>query len=177
MRVVIDVLRHGLSERESLRLESVAIDLLPSLANRVAGHESGRMSVTELDAHYARPVEIDAAHRVVLIRLNNSFGRSVGDAEQLYDATRRWWRVGDRARDLGSARAPEWAMAVYQGVVRAVYRIEGWEQPPQAQIGGDPKHEGRWGFFGTPDPSMEALYLHRDVSSYLRSLDGAPSQN
>lgn len=101
---------------------------------------------------------------------------SMGDAE-LYDVTGRWWKVGDRARELGSARAPEWAMAVSHGVVRAVYRIEGWEQPSQADIDGDPKRAGRWGFRGIPDPAMEALYLHCDVSSYVKSLDGVPSQN
>jgi hypothetical protein len=182
LRVGIDILRHQLDEHEALLLESAAIDLLggKTLANRVAGHDAaelGRMSVADVNARYgATPVEIDPAHRVVLIRLNVSFERSMGDTK-LYDATRRWWRVSARACKLGSPHAPDWAMAVSNGVVRAVYRIEGWEQADDVSIADDPKRPGRWGFYGQRDHAMEILYLHRDVSRYLRSVAGVPSQN
>ncbi len=66
-------------------------------------------------------------------------------------------------------------MAVYGGVVRAVYRIEGWEQPTAADIAENPKRRRRWAFTGRRDAEMEGLYLNGDVSSYLTST-GNPIQ-
>lgn len=170
--VGIDLLRHGLTEREAFLVESAAINLLglAELANRVAGYETaerGRMSVADVNALYgARPVAIDPEHRVVLIRINRLFERGMTDAA-LYEATRKWWKVGAWARQLGAPSAPEWAMAVFGGVVRALYRIEAWEPATAAEIADDPKRSGRWKFRGRRDAAMEALYLHGDVSGYL----------
>ncbi len=174
-QVLIDLLRHGLSEDEAFLVESVAIDLAgaQSLTNRVVGHnaiELGRMSVMDINAQYgATPVEIDPAHRVVLIRINRLFKRGMSD-DDLYEATRRWWKVGLQRRQIGTPEAPMWALAIYHGVVRSVYRINAWEPSPD-------EGSGRWGFCGTRDLAMENLYLLRDVSSHLRALNGHPSQN
>ena len=181
--VKIDLLRHGLTEQEAFLVESSAIDLLgrPNLENRVVGHEAaehGRMSVADLNALYgAEPVTIDPRHRVVLIRINRLFERGMSD-DALYEATRKWWKVSPRKRQVGSAWAPEWAMAVFGGVVRAVHRIDGWEASAEEERSQDPNVAGRWGFRGQRDQQMEATYLHRDVSSYLRAKEtGRASQN
>jgi hypothetical protein len=181
--VRIELLRHGLGEREAFLVESAAIDLLglQLLTNRVVGHDTaeiGRMSVMDINAMYgAVPIEINPNHRVVLIRINRLFERGMSDYE-LYEATRKWWRVGQLRRQLGTTWAPEWAMTVFNGVVRAVYRIEAWEQPTAEDIAVDPTRATRWGFHGTRDLDLEMIYLHRDVSSYLRATDtGQASQN
>jgi uncharacterized protein len=170
--VVIDVLRHGLDEGTALHVESAAIDLLQikGLTNRVTGHGTervGRMSVADINALYgAEPLTIDPGHRVALIRVAREFKRGITD-EALYEATRRWWVLGEIRRRRGGPGAPEWAMAVYRGVVRAVYRIEGWEAAPEASIIQDPRRRGRWGFWGARDRDMEARYLLGDVTAYL----------
>lgn len=181
--VRIELLRHGLSEREGLLLESAAIDLMgmQGLTNRVVGHEAaerGRMSIDDANALYgATPVAIDRRHRVVLIRINRLFTRGMTD-DALYEATRKWWKVGAEARRIGTDRAPDWAMAVYGGVVRAVYRIKAWEKPTAEDAREAPSDAARWAFRGERDASMEETYLGRDISSYLRALDsGSPSQN
>lgn len=173
--VRIEILRHGLTEPEAFLVESAAIDLARALGqrvpdNRVDGHgadDFGLMSVTDVNARYgATPVVIDPAHRVALIRINRRFERGMTE-EELYEATRAWWRVGPSSRELGASTAPEWAFAVYGGVVRAVYRIDGWE--PWADDG-VPEHairNGRWAFRGTRDRRMEEPYLNGDVSAYL----------
>ena len=181
--VRIEILRHGLSERESFLVESASIDLLGvhDLLNRVAGHDAaelGRMSVTDINALYgARPIKIDPNDRVVLIRINRMFERGMDD-DALYQATRKWWKIGGIRRDLTLRTAPCWAMPVYAGVVRAVYRIDGWEPSEHHDVQADPKRVGRWVFHGLRDPEMESRYLNRDVSAYLRSTDtGNPTQN
>lgn len=181
--VRIDILRHGLTEREAFLVESAAMDLQgrQRLDNRVVGYETGelgRMSVADINAAYgAEPVAIDPRHRVVLIRINRLFERGMSD-DALYEATRKWWKVGLRKRQLGSSWAPEWAIAVFGGVVRAVYRIDGWEPPTEEDRSRDLNLTNRWGFRGHRDHEMEAAYLHRDVSRYLRAKEtGRASQN
>jgi hypothetical protein len=179
--VRIDILRHGLSEREAFLVESAAIDLVRNLTNKVDGHdaaERGRMSVSDINALYgAVHVEIDPSHPVVLIRINHNFERAMADGA-LYEATRKWWRVSEERIRIGVPGSPSWAMAVYGGIVRAVYLIDVWERPTVDDIGDDPTDLGRWGFRGKRDLDMEAIYLHRDVSRYLRGAKtGNPSQN
>lgn len=179
--VRIDILRHGVSEHEAFLLESAAIDLVENLMNRVFGHdaaERGRMSISDINALYGSvPVEIDPRHCVVLIRINRNFERGMTEVA-LYEATRKWWKVSAAKRQLGTPGAPEWAMAVYGGIVRAVFQIDAWQRPAEQEIGRDPIAFGRWGFQGMRDSEMETLYLHRDVSSYLRGSEtGIASQN
>lgn len=89
------------------------------------------------------------------------------DEEALYVATRQWWRIGADRMKLGTSRSPEWAMAVYKGVVRAVYRIERWRTPSAKQIAADPTLKGRWAFSGELDADMTARYAGSDVSAKL----------
>ncbi len=169
--VQIEILRHGLVENEALLVESAAIDLLgrAELLNRVRGHgvlQQGRMPVLEINAMYGAPaVEIDPSHRVALIRINRTFYPGISD-DELYQATRKWWPVALVRREVGNWLAPEWAMAVYLGVVRAVYRIESWERPSASEIAEDRKRRRRWGFIGPRDQAMEARYLLRNVAKY-----------
>jgi uncharacterized protein len=184
--VHIKILRHGLTDPEAFLVESAAIDLAAlvqpgRLTTRVRGHDAvttGLMSVDEINILYgATPVTIRSEHRVVLIRINRQFNVHLSESE-LYEATRKWWVVGSGRREAGSWQAPRWAMSVFGGVVRAVYRIDGWERPTAADIADGPKRQGRWAFFGARDPDMETLYLHRDVWAYLRDpVSGRASQS
>ena len=171
-RVRVELLRHSLSEPEALIVESAAIDLLglPDLTNRVVDHGAaalGRMPAAEVNARYgASPIEIDPRHRVILIRINRTYYPGMSP-EALYEATRKWWKIGTWAREIESDHAPDWAFAVYHRIVRAVYRIEGWERPGPQDIAADPNRVSRWGFIGTRDTTMENIYLYTDVSRHL----------
>lgn len=157
-RVRIDILRHGLDPETACTVKAAVIEALGATRLRDHGvadetHGVGRMSVGELNTLYgAKPVTIRPEHPVVLIPIPRAFRR--GTDRQLYEITRGWWKAGARRE-----RA-QWAFAVCDGVVRAVYRINGWEP---ARAG------NRWGFRGHRDPEMEQDYVHRDVSSYLGS--------
>lgn len=164
--VRIDILRHGLTEDEAFHIEAAAMDLLgfSELTNRVVGQGTrhrGRMGVDDINAQYgAKPVEFDTSHRVILIRVPKRFSRGMSRSD-LYEATRVWWRMGSRRKKA------EYAMAVHGGVVRAVYRIEGWIKPTPEDIAGDPVREGRHGFVGQADEEMEQRYLFSDVTEWL----------
>jgi uncharacterized protein len=155
-RVRIDILRHGLDPTTAATVEAAVIEALglTDLRDNVIGdatHGVGRMNVGEINQRYgATPVTINPEHPVVLISIPPAFRR--GSDRQRYEMTRGWWKAGARRE-----RA-QWAFAVSDGVVRAVYRISGWEP---ARAG------NRWGFRGHRDPEMEREYVHRDVSSYV----------
>jgi hypothetical protein len=63
-------------------------------------------------------VQIDEP--AMLFRISRTYRPGMSDAE-LYEATRGIWVVPGPRRDNA-----KYAMAVYQGVVREVYRIDGW---------------------------------------------------
>jgi len=167
--VRIDVLRHGLDEPTAFHVEASAIDLLgrADLVNAVAGHHSARWSVSHLNGMYgAKPVVIDPKHRVILIRVAREYRPDISDAA-LYQKTRAWWKVAKRWTDPTNPRAPQYAFSVAGGVVRAVYRIDGWEEPTEAIIADDERRRGRRAFVGVRDPKMEKRYLWGDVTRYL----------
>ena len=128
------VLRHGLSESSAFEVEAAIIDFvgLPNVANIQGGRNStdfGIRTTEEVSAMYsAAPFETH--ERVILINIHKLFRRDM-TATELYDATRKEWRIGPR-REYA-----EYAVATYRGLTREVYKICRWYQ-----IG------LRWGFDG-----------------------------
>ena len=162
--VGVELIRHNLTnESEAFEVGAAVIDVLKiagiELANVVAGQgtERGWQPLEEIMAEYAaQPVEIGPEHRVLLIRLNHAQWLAPGG---LYEKTRASWKVAPERHK------PAWVFAVYGGIVRAVYRIENWERPPEEKRVGN--GIGRWDFNGVRDLAMEDIYLWTDVSGYL----------
>jgi len=162
--VGVEIIRHELeNEDEAFEVEAAIIDVLRiagfALTNAVSGHgtKRGWRPLEDILAEYvAEPVKIRSEHRVLLIRLNRAQWLAPGD---LYEKTRASWKVAPERRK------PEWAFAVYDGIVRAVFKIESWERPPKEVLEGNGFQ--RWDFNGVPDVAMEELYIWKDVSGYL----------
>ncbi len=147
---IIDILRYGLTDAEATLIEASVIDLvgLQNLSNRVSGHHSrsfGRIGSGELISMLtAKPTTV--RHKAILITINKLY-RSDMNSEELYEATRGIWRVSK----IRVKRA-EIALAVYQGIVREVYRIHKWHRagtlPYQTRDTEGFKNSGRWEFEG-----------------------------
>lgn len=165
----LDVLAHGLKDADTaLRIEAAVIDLLglEQLTNAVRGWKSvqlGRMSLDELRFYYeAQPVCV--THPSLLIRINKLYRHRMS-AEELYEATRGTWKLGQRRE---KARL---ALAVFEGVVREVYEIEQWF--PAGTLSYTTRTvtlpSRRWEFQGRPAPtSVREAYFGRSVRSYFR---------
>ena len=145
----IDILRYGLSDSEARLVEAAAIDLYgkENLTNRMAGFHPGSFGrltykdvITMLTAK-----EVRVRHKVMLITINRLYRSGMTELE-LYEATRGAWVVGERRSEV------EYAFAVYQGIVREVYRIEKWH--PAGTLSyetrelGIPRKQPRWEFSG-----------------------------
>lgn len=118
----IEILAHGLEEEAAFRLEAAIIDLLrPQLLNEIGGWGSlkfGRRDVEELDARYA-PQEAKIQERSLLIRINQLYRHDMS-AQELYEVTRGVWKMNLELHE------PQIAFAVFDGLVREVYIIEGY---------------------------------------------------
>jgi len=160
----IDILRYGLTETEASLVEASAIDLigLSRLSNRVAGHHDrsfGRIGSIELiQMLRAKPAVV--RHKALLITINRLY-RSNMSNQELYEATRGIWKLGSRRENA------EYGMAVYQGIVREVYRIEKWHPagtlPYKTRDAEGFKESGRWEFEGAIATEIRDAYIGNSV--------------
>lgn len=176
--VGVEIIRHSLiDEKVAFAVESAVIDALrlngnDLRANLVSGHGGGDgygqnwEPLDDIVATYAaRSVQIPVEMNIILIRLNRARWLAEGD---LLEKTRKWWRLGERR-----TRA-EWAFAVHDGIVRAAFRIDGWERPSAEDLRDNPQRHGRWAFIGEIDPDVTERFRYADVRSRLGK---AGSQN
>ena len=160
----IDLLRYGLTDAEAAMVEAAAIDLMgrPPLTNKMAGfdgHTFGRIASLEVIIMLtAQPVEVQEP--ALLITINQLY-RSDMTAEELYEATRGIWVLGERRE-----RA-ELALAVYQGIVREVYRIKAWHPsgtlPYRTRDASGFAARGRWEFEGDVAADLRDRYVGYSV--------------
>ncbi len=161
--------RHGLTEKEAFEVESSLIDFigLTDLTNAVSGHhatERGQMSIKEVMALYDAPqVTIDQPS--ILIIVNRLYYRGMSEAE-LYEVTRRSWKIGQRRSKV------KYAFAVYRGIIRQVYAIQAWTPTS------DPQYPDRWQFEGHIATEMQHLvggtvdhYIPRGAQSPIKYLN------
>jgi len=160
----IDILRHGLTEAEAYLVEASIIDLigLPRLTNKMAGHHSrsfGRIGKEELD-NMLNPESVGIRHKALLITISRLY-RSNMSEEELYEATRGVWRLGDKRNSV------EYAMAVYQGIVREVYQIKKWHPagslPYNTRNPEEFNKGNRWEFEGCIATDIRDEYIDKFV--------------
>ena len=100
--------------------------------------------------------------KLIAFHLARSYRENLSK-EALYDVTRGYWRI-----DIRRAKQAEYALGVYQGVVKDVYKIHQWLPAgdifrptlPDAE-----KPEGRYGFTGdvAEDP-IRKRYIGRRIA-------------
>ncbi len=155
--VELYLLRYGLTSLEALEIESACIDLLgfENLVNSVKGHNSwerGLKSVDEVVQYYdANPINIEEPSIIIII--NKLFKRNMSP-EQLYEATRTSWVIGEKRNKA------HFAFAAYRGLVREIYSIQRWQQAPI---------KGRWEFIGQVSPdSIRDKYINQSLENYIK---------
>lgn len=126
LEVKVDIIRHGMATKEEAFLvESAVIDVygIENLTNKVKGHGSidfGRASLAELAARYA-PEEAEILHRVVFVKLAETYRKGM-PAEELYESARGVWNLNpEYARDYG------YVLALWEGLVVEVYQVASWQ--------------------------------------------------
>jgi hypothetical protein len=164
----IDILRYGMTNEEASLVEAAAIDLVgfSKLTNVVKGNHRGtfgRISSKELITMLtAKPAKIE--HEAILIIINRLY-RSEMTAEELYEATQGIWKIGPKRNNV------DFAMAVYQGIVREVYRIKRWLPAGtlkyKTRDSKGFKRSGRWEFEGDVAHDLRDEYVGFSVRRIL----------
>ncbi len=166
LKPIQHILIHGLeTEEAALSVESAAIDLI-GLDNEIRGWKSttaGKLEIPKLIAKYQRR-QIQITHSAILIRISKRFRYDMSPVE-LYDATRGIWRIG-----LEREQA-QYAMAVFDGIIQEVYRIQAWF-PAATTFSTRQLNENlqakRWEFVGQiAPPEIRRRYLQKDVTEYF----------
>lgn len=161
------ILRHKLSEKESLIVESVLIDFLTYpefnneslLTNIASGHhqwDRGIKTVGDIEATYdCKEIKVGPKDSILLVSLNRTFdlARKRNDDIDIYDITCRSWLVA-------KYKAPKikYVLGVYRGVVRSVVKVKGYSWVKDA------KNRDRCAFDG--ELMLDSPYLNTDVKAY-----------
>ena len=164
LEVQHELLRFGLDERTAFEVEAAAIELLDldDLTNEIGGHhigERGRMTTdVAISLFDAQPVD-EITESALLIRIPRLWYPSM-PAEELFEVTHGWWRVGPRRAQAS------YAFAISRGVIREVYRIASWRPREKGDRGWEDDLESgrpRWGFEGEVAEEL-AHYRNRSVA-------------
>ncbi|MEY3885582.1 MAG: hypothetical protein RIS87_1357 [Pseudomonadota bacterium] len=145
------MLRHGLTESMAFEVEAAVIDFvgISNLVNLQSGHYStdfGIKTTDEVIAMYSAPL-FATDEPVLLININKRFNREV-TVDELYEATRKSWVVGNRRNKA------KFAVATYRGLTREVYQINEWYQIDE-----------RWGFNGQlADEAIRTNLRYKSIS-------------
>ena len=125
---LIQILVHGLKDSDTAeKVEAAVIDLLgvDNLTNQKRGKESRKYGIEEvsvLDDKYRNETleEEDITDNVILLKIKQYYREGMSPRE-LYDVTRGYWIVAPE-----NAEQVKYAFAVYNGIVREVYKVEHW---------------------------------------------------
>jgi hypothetical protein len=113
------------SKEDAFLVESAVIDVygIENLTNKVAGHgaeEFGRASLGALAARYM-PEEAVIRHKVVFVKLAQTYREGISDQE-LYEAARGVWNLSPE-----TARDYRYVLALWEGFVIEVYHVDRWQ--------------------------------------------------
>lgn len=160
------ILRHKLSEKESLIVESVLIDFLTYpefnneslLTNIASGHhqwDRGVKTVEEIEATYdCIKITPNQDDHILLVSLNRTFdlARKRNDDIDIYQITRHAWAISKQ-----KAKHINYVLGVYRGIVRSVVRVTGYNWVKY-------NNRERCSFEG--ELMLDSSYLNTDVRDY-----------
>ena len=160
------IIRHGItSEKIAYEIEASLIDVLFlmdkeadnkffQLTNEVRGHHyetHGTMSADNIMALYDATPCPEIEENVILFKIPVRWNPQM-TPDELFESTHGWWRLGARKETAN------FAMAVSSGVIRAIYKIESWDERTEGDRGFKKGEKPRFGFNG---------YLVHDLDRYL----------
>lgn len=162
--------RHGMDEDTAKIVEAALIDAYPAASNLKSGDDSGdygAMRAEQIIRRYsAEPFSLDHGHKLLLIKINRSYGNYV----DVYEAVRSAWVLNPER-----AGQADYILALAKGLVVGTFKAHEWKAV-KVQNDNGAKTTLRWEFEGTPAPEeIQQLYIEKVVPEKLRGGKGAAS--
>ncbi len=142
MEVIAVIYHWGVTETESLYVESTLIDAIPELTNVQSGYDvvHGMISAEDLQKIYStpeydEPVDADG-YKIpyILIKLRDNIDERGGN---LYEASRGCWKL-----ELSNAEKIQYVVIAINGLVQEVYEVINWHtsetEAPKLEFDGKP---------------------------------------
>ena len=164
------IIRHGLSEREALKIEATMIDFLDyfeqGVINQNSGHHSneyGIMTADEIIRLYnATPLE-SIRQDCLIININSTYRRG-NDSDAIYNSTKSAWAIAkNKILDKNGNILRKYVLSEYHQLIVEVFEVENWyqEQPYTTPKG---KTKQRWAFEGKVAPTdIRDLYINKSI--------------
>lgn len=163
------IVRHGLSEKEALLIESTLIDTYSycgyGLTNMVNGHHAadrGLMTTDEIiRLHNAEPLDsIDAD--CIIIKINKRYQRGLGEKE-VYKATKEAWTI--RKDKLSKIK---YVLSEFRGLIIQVYEVKEWYPQERGYLPTSKKYGKKrigYGFNGViANDDIKQKYINRSIT-------------
>jgi len=157
------ILRHGMTDKAALEVESALIDFCSiinqMITNAVLGHGTsafGAMTADEVIRKYQAAPLSKIEDGFVLININKTYKRAKGQ-KSYYEATKESWAIN-------KSRIPtlKYALSEYRGFIVEVFEIVQWYPVDTTDKNGKPRT--RWGFKGNvADAEVRSAYLNKSV--------------
>jgi len=161
-----------MTEEEAYLVESVLIDIFTYeqfnlesvLTNIQSGHhqwDKGVKTIDEINTLYdCRDIQPLSNEKLICININKTYNRPnvsyYSMRDNIYEATRKYWKInGNRAKTA------DYVLAVYQGIVRAVFKPIEWHISDMKFDSGV-----RWEFTGIE--VKDSPYLNVSVKEYIK---------
>lgn len=163
------IVRHGLTESESLHIEAALIDTFEYcnilLSNVVGGYnsiEKGLMTSDEIKRLYnAEPLnELD--ENCIIININKKYQRGKG-LDQIYKATKETWTINKN-------RLPKlkYVLSEYKGLIVAVFEVNRWYEKERGFTSKSKRYGETkigYGFEGKDAPDeIRNKYLNKSIA-------------
>lgn len=170
------IIRHKLTEAVAYQIESTLIDFLTFkdfnlttvLTNIQSGYHQwneGIKSIEDIIALYdCNPLNVVGSDRLMIVKLNKTYeGKSsekIYQRDSMYEKVRKYWKLNPE-----KARRVDFVLAVFKGIVRAVYKPDEWYavQDPNLFSGTRYVFEGK--------EIKNSPYLNKDVSEYVKGMN------
>ena len=124
-KVKIDIIRHGLDERQALLIESCLIDTLGvnQMANKVKGIDHDRFGLMPVNVikQIYKGKDFKTSAPCVCFKINRAWSKNI-TVHELYEKTRSWWRLSETR-----SQKAMYGIGIAFGIIRSIYKINSWE--------------------------------------------------
>lgn len=114
----------------------------------------------------------EITENVIVIKINRSYKETMSESD-LYDVTRGYWKL-----NLERAKQAEYAFSVYKGIIKEVYKIDGWLPAgsiPRPALADAEVPADRYEFVGkAAEDEIREKYIGKSIAYLYRKGDASP---